>query len=64
MKKEQPTISLSLEEWRAQATALFGPDPRNWKFRCPICGNVQTLVDFEAIGAEPQMVFPFAEVAK
>jgi hypothetical protein len=52
---EQTTISAA--EWIAHARALFGDDPRNWKFRCPVCGNVQVLTDFEAIGVEPQMAY-------
>lgn len=40
------------EEWRAKATELFGDDARNWKFKCPNCGHVQTIQDFIDNGVE------------
>jgi len=40
---------MTAEQWRAEATARFGPEPLGWKFRCPSCGNVQSLADFQAL---------------
>lgn len=44
----QPTVrrQISVVQWREEAVQLFGPDPRNWKFQCPHCNEVQTLQEF------------------
>lgn len=50
------TNVLTLEEWVAQGTVRYGPDRRCWRFRCPVCGHVQTAEDFEPyrhLGATP-----------
>lgn len=39
MKRRRMTV----HEWRAKATRLFGPDPKKWRFRCVRCGNVQSF---------------------
>lgn len=48
---------MPVSEWLAEAKRRFGEDPKQWKFRCPACGNIQTLVDFEKAGAEPQSAY-------
>ena len=40
---------MTVKEWREIGEKLYGPDPKGWKFRCPSCGGVQTIQDFEAI---------------
>ena len=52
-----PNEPVTVEQWRNEAIALFGPDPRAWTFRCPVCGNLQTLLDFEHLGADPQSAY-------
>jgi hypothetical protein len=47
----------TLEEWRAEATSLFGPDPVNWKFVCPACGRVNTGQEFKDLGADPNEMY-------
>jgi hypothetical protein len=47
----------TLAEWRTEATRLFGQLPLQWKFQCPICGNVQTGAEFKARGAEPERAY-------
>ncbi len=42
-------LRLTQEEWRAKAVALFGKDIRDWRFKCPICGHVQCINDFEQL---------------
>jgi hypothetical protein len=37
---------MNAEEWRAKAVELFGRSGRNWRFKCPKCGGVQTPMDF------------------
>ena len=44
-------------EWLARGRALFGEDPLQWRFKCPICGHVQTMADFKAIGAQSQSAY-------
>jgi hypothetical protein len=39
-------IYSSTDDWRAEARRRFGDDAMRWKFRCPVCGNIQTPEDF------------------
>lgn len=48
--------TLTQDELRAEATALYGADPRGWKFVCPGCGDVATALDFAAVGAPSGLV--------
>ncbi len=43
-----PTVEL----WESAASDLFGPDKDKWAFKCPCCGNVQTIEDFKAYGID------------
>lgn len=44
-----------LDEWRAEAAKRFGPDPKNWKYKCCNCGHEQTINDFIKAGIkEPE----------
>ena len=47
---------LSLDEWQAQGTVLFGPDVDKWRFVCPSCGQVQTRQDWLDLGMNPRQV--------
>ncbi len=49
---EIPT--LQREAWIAEGLRLFGSDKRSWAFRCPACGQVQTVADFLKHGVDPQ----------
>lgn len=42
----------SVKEWIAEGTRLFGEDLSEWKYRCPMCGHVASVKDFEEAGAE------------
>jgi len=44
--------TVSLEDFMAQATALYGDDPAKWKFKCPRCGEVQSAEDLVAAGVD------------
>lgn len=37
---------LTQDELYAEARQRFGPDPRDWAFRCPGCGDIATARDF------------------
>lgn len=39
-------VTMNADAWEAEGTRLFGPEQLNWKFKCPICGNVQSPADF------------------
>ena len=39
----------TIEEWKAEGNAMYGADPKKWKFKCPSCGHIQTGEDFEKI---------------
>lgn len=37
---------MSLKDWCAEGERLFGPDKKQWKWKCSNCGHVQTISDF------------------
>ena len=44
------------EEWMKEGKRLFGEEFLNWKFKCPMCGNIQTPEEFRKFkdnGASP-----------
>lgn len=43
----------TINEWRYTAVSLFGQDPGKWRFKCPRCGNVATVAEFDKFGTEP-----------
>ncbi|HBZ67561.1 MAG TPA: hypothetical protein DEO70_12055 [Bacteroidales bacterium] len=34
------------DDWISALKARFGDDPKLWAFKCPACGNIQTIQDF------------------
>jgi hypothetical protein len=55
-KLPDTTPIMTHAEWEAEGKRRFGPDCFNWKFKCPICGNVAAVSDFHQykdIGATP-----------
>jgi len=51
---------MTAEEFLKKGEALFGADKFKWKFRCPICGNIQTPEDFRKYkdkGANPNSAY-------
>lgn len=43
--------SISKDQWFKEGVALFGKNLSDWKFVCPICGNVASIREFEQAGA-------------
>jgi len=37
---------ISLTDWLAKGERLFGPDKKQWKWKCSLCGHVQSISDF------------------
>lgn len=48
--KRQTKHYESVDQWRARGKELFGEDFTKWRFRCPVCGHVQTFQDFVDLG--------------
>ena len=42
----------TLAEWHAEATRRFGKEASGWKFVCPSCGHVASIMDWRDAGAE------------
>jgi hypothetical protein len=57
-------VKFTLDQWKAEGTRLFGSDHRNWKFKCPQCGNVQSYRDFEGLVDHPEDVFFFSCIGR
>ena len=43
----------TINEWRDAAVSLFGNNPSKWKFKCPACGNIAAISEFDEFDAEP-----------
>ena len=47
---KQPLLTadgiMMYDEWKKKLNERFGENPMNWKFKCPNCGNIQSLQDF------------------
>ncbi len=47
---DKPVIPVSA--WLMDAQVLFGPDPKKWRFRCPMCGKTWSIAEFTAAGGD------------
>lgn len=45
--------TISVEKWREKGKELYGEDAKKWKFRCPMCGHIQTAEDFRNNNLDP-----------
>lgn len=43
--------------WQNEAVRRFGESPRGWRFKCPCCGHVQSMQDFENLNADPNLAY-------
>lgn len=55
--------TMTHEEWTAEATRRFGPDPMGWRFVCPVCGHVASVRDWKDAGA-PESAVAFSCVGR
>jgi hypothetical protein len=57
----QPEINgekvIKLEHWISQLKEKYGEDKSKWSFKCPSCGHIQSMGDFEKIGVDPQNAY-------
>ena len=44
-------MKMTKEEFKAEAVKRFGEDMMNWKFACPVCGNIASVEDYKKAGA-------------
>lgn len=49
-----PVKEVTIEEFMAEGNLLFGPHPKDWKFKCVRCKTVQSMEDLVAAGASPE----------
>lgn len=55
--------TLTVSEWRAEAARRYGADAKSWRFRCPACGHVASVADWDAAGA-PEGAVAFSCVGR
>ena len=49
-----------IDEWKSEGKRRFGNNIKNWRFRCPSCGNIQSIADFDQYkdkGVNPNTAF-------
>lgn len=46
-------MEYTIEQWRKELAARFGPFVENYKFICPRCGRVNIGQEFKEAGASP-----------
>lgn len=59
-KVQDHMITMSLADWKKEGERRFGPDALLWHFVCPVCGHVQTPLDFKPLarlGATPSSAY-------
>ena len=58
-------VQVDFETWKKNGAEKFGADKKNWKFKCPSCGGVQSLSDFiENNVPEPDGKFYFSCIGR
>jgi len=45
-KEATKMVVIPVKEWKEKAKKLFGPELKQWKFKCASCGETQTAQDF------------------
>ncbi len=53
----QIRVNYTLDEWLAEGRRRFGPNFTDWRFICPICGNVASGQEFKDAGAPPNRMY-------
>jgi len=57
--------TIELEEWLKKGESLFGPNKKQWKFKCVMCGEIQTAQDFIDHGIkDPEMKVHFSCIGR
>lgn len=57
--------TIQISKWRERGKLLFGESPENWRFKCPRCGESQTLAEFRQNKIEnPEGKFYFSCIGR
>jgi hypothetical protein len=48
---------ISFDEWKKHAISKFGESASEWAFKCPCCGNIQTMQQFDNLGVDPNLAY-------
>lgn len=64
MAKNQSVKVMTREEWLAEGERRFGKDMALWRFKCPVCGNVQSIKDFQTLIKNPQNYVYFSCIGR
>lgn len=51
------TRKITIEQFHTEIIAKYGDDRDKWAFKCPNCGQQQTVADFKAIGVDPNEAY-------
>ena len=57
--QKEPEV-IDLKDWIARGEELFGPVKTHWpdwKFKCPVCGNIQTPGEFRELGQDMNLAY-------
>lgn len=57
LTKTNGTPIVTLEQWTAEGTRLFGKERLDWRFQCPQCKHVQTPREFKDAGLDLNTCF-------
>lgn len=44
-------LAITIADWRAKAVRLFGADPLQWRFVCPVCNHIASVQEWKDAGA-------------
>lgn len=56
--KGPDTRVITLDDWLKEGDAIFGTNLDDWKFVCPMCGNIQSVADFRKLHEQGHKVEP------
>ena len=54
---DKKKIYYTVDEWQAEGERRFGKDLKNWRFKCPACGNVASGKEFFEVGEDPNAMY-------
>lgn len=58
-------VQIPIAAWKEKGMELFGTDIEQWKFKCPACGQIQSLADFKAANVPtPEGKFYFSCIGR
>lgn len=50
-------VTMTHEEWKAEAVRRFGPDMSTWRFVCPVCGHTYSVAEGDAANMQGAIGF-------